>query len=186
MEHLLDDRELEEFSDQINWIPWLGFDHDRTQVYDPVFIDEYPILRGWSRDRLDVIQREPVTEIGTLAMLQSWLVFGLLESILRIQITSSPFIRDTANGRIIDTTVFRRVTLPYLTQFHRKICEIPEVEAVYTENLIRTLKFSERWNRALLFETRCSPDLQEIYDSIIGLSAMLSETLFGLQEQLSK
>lgn len=58
MEHLLDDRELEEFSDQINWIPWLDFDHDRTQFYHPVFIDEYPILRGWSRHRLDSVQRE--------------------------------------------------------------------------------------------------------------------------------
>ena len=63
-------------------IPWLGFDHDEG-YYPLTTIQEYPISRKWTRGELHELefgnlQYRSATE--ALAMIQSWMFFGLLES----------------------------------------------------------------------------------------------------------
>ena len=95
--------------------PWLGYDHDNSNKQDyPVQLkfDEYPRVRGWTMDQMwstgilnqahsslssDHLDPKPVSR-QVVAMLQSWLFFGLLESILGKRIRTSYFLCDDETG----------------------------------------------------------------------------------------
>ena len=70
MEHLLNDQDYERFRHELDVVPWLGFDHDITQDYPPVLIQQYPILRGWTPEQIDSqrLDRTPLSDPNTLAM----------------------------------------------------------------------------------------------------------------------
>lgn len=73
MEHLLNDQDYADLEHEIGDIPWLGFDHDSTKQYDTVILPSYPLLRGWSQERLDALKLKitPLSSLDELAMFQS-------------------------------------------------------------------------------------------------------------------
>ena len=89
MEYLLDPVDLEKFGQELEKVPWLGFDHDTTQEYPLVSIRDYPLLRGWTKTRLEALEYSPVSDIETLSMLQSWLFFGVLEHVLGVRMRTA-------------------------------------------------------------------------------------------------
>lgn len=95
MEHLVDDLELTKIQDSIPKTPWLDFDHDNTQEYDVVPFEEYPLRRGWTIEQLNYLRLggfKDTDPASALAMLQSWLFFGLLESAFQEHFPSNSFI----------------------------------------------------------------------------------------------
>jgi hypothetical protein len=95
MEHLLDKEDLELLQDSILDVPWLGFDHDRVHEYDVVPFEQYPVVRGWSREELERIRKGNALSrdaTSTLAMLQSWLFFGFLESACRERFSLADYV----------------------------------------------------------------------------------------------
>ena len=100
MDPLLDPTEKEDaFSKSIpSLYPWLAFDHDSTARRTIVPIQDYPVLRGWSKFQLDSLRQ--CTFVNThpasaLSMLQSWLFFGVLESALQEYFPTSLFLGET-------------------------------------------------------------------------------------------
>ncbi|KAI1213382.1 uncharacterized protein F4807DRAFT_263405 [Annulohypoxylon truncatum] len=84
-------------------IQWLKFDHSKYPVCS---FSEYPILRGWSLDAVQVMKRAEVDTAfckDTLPMLQSWLFLGALESIIKCRIQSDKYIRIRRKQEIIST-----------------------------------------------------------------------------------
>lgn len=80
--------ELEEFHNQIPQHRWLGCDHDLS-YYPIVPFNLYPLVRGWTvsecANPATVILGDPPR---ALQMLQSWLLFGTLESMIMIRFES--------------------------------------------------------------------------------------------------
>ena len=71
--------ELDEFKDDIPTTPWLGFDHD-SSYYPVVPFLYYPIVRGWTMDEITHPGRTLIRDPDrALPMIQSWLIFGILE-----------------------------------------------------------------------------------------------------------
>lgn len=98
MEHLVDHHELAEIQGSIPKTPWLGFDHDETQEYAVVPFEEYPLQRGWTVEQLHYLRLggfKDTNPASALAMLQSWLFFGLLESAFQEHFSSHSFIFTT-------------------------------------------------------------------------------------------
>src|SRR5438876_10014766 len=79
-------------------VPWLGFDHDLTRKseFQEFDLNRYPLQHGWTKEQIENLKRGiplehyfidgnrlAASESGiaaTLAMLQSWMSFGLLET----------------------------------------------------------------------------------------------------------
>lgn len=109
MEHLLDKEDLELLQDSIPDVPWLGFDHDTVQVYDVVPFEQYPVVRGWSREELERIRNGNTLSrnaASTLAMLQSWLFFGFLESSCQEHFSSADYV--VTETRLLKTGFLRK------------------------------------------------------------------------------
>ena len=80
MEHLLSEEAMEKYGSNIRPMPWFGFGHDLAEVHPPIPIQDYPIQRGLTRERLDFIH-EPFQEHmpwdpTILPMLQSMIFLG--------------------------------------------------------------------------------------------------------------
>jgi len=113
MEHLMSIAEVEQFEDQMPRHPWLGCDHDISH-YTIVPFNLYLVVRGWTiqecADPAKVIFSDPPK---ALQMLQSWLLFETLESMIMIRFESQASIdveldgfpcwrRLTPDGEMID------------------------------------------------------------------------------------
>ena len=89
--------------------PWLGFEHDTGDNLLESEIRDYPRQRGWDVGRIwegrlreshiclnRVDNRDVASSVA--AMLQSWLYFGLLESVLRTRVHVSYLVRADVVG----------------------------------------------------------------------------------------
>jgi hypothetical protein len=95
MEHLIDPTELGKVQDSIPKTPWLDFDHDTIKEYAIVPFEEYPLQRGWTKEQLHHLRLggfKDTDPASALAMLQSWLFLGLLESAFLEPFSSNSFI----------------------------------------------------------------------------------------------
>jgi hypothetical protein len=128
MEHLMSTVELEQFDDQIPRHPWLGCDHDLS-YYPIVPFNLYPLVRGWTveecADPAKMILRDPPR---ALQMLQSWLLFGTLESMIMIRFESQADIdaelkgfhcwrRLTADGEMVDFRILTAFAEAWSTHY---------------------------------------------------------------------
>src|ERR1700729_303677 len=110
MEHLLDPSELPNLKASLPTTSWLDFDHD-SQEYPLVSFAEYPLQRGWTAEQLHSLRLGSFRDTdpaSTLAMLQSWLFFGLLESAFQERFSSRHFIfdkaeKETSGSRVLNT-----------------------------------------------------------------------------------
>src|SRR3954470_22881312 len=124
MEHLLDQEDLE-LLQETPQVPWLGYDHDTAREYEVVSFEQYPVLRGWSSKELDQIKEGKILSrnaISTLAMLQSWFLFGFLEAACQEHFSSADFVvQDTM---LLKTGFLRK----YFSDKAAKLRVTPEIE----------------------------------------------------------
>lgn len=114
MEHLLGPRALARYGNQIEAIPWLGFDHDGTRPFKKLNgppVQEflaYPSQRGfksWSRGDIPF---PTLHDDATLAMLQSWFFFGLWESVFQQRLAVNDYVFDCGGHKVLRTPALRR------------------------------------------------------------------------------
>jgi hypothetical protein len=101
-------------------IPWLEFDHDEGH-HPLTTIQEYPISRKWTREELRELefgnlQHRSATE--ALAMIQSWMFFGLLESAFNTPFQTKSFLLPTTNGRRVVHTAYLR---KWIDDYHANV-----------------------------------------------------------------
>src|SRR5277367_2228611 len=101
MDFFLSTNERQRYGDRIQEVPWFGGDHDSTQRFPVVPLDQYLKVRGCASDDVkDVpawIIREPER---ALPFVQSWLFFGLLEAALLDSYLSDAHLKETSDGPI--------------------------------------------------------------------------------------
>jgi hypothetical protein len=131
MEHLLETSELEKIQASIPKTSWLGFDHDETQEYSIVPFEEYPLQRGWTAEQLHILRLggfKNTNPTSALAMLQSWLFFGLLESLFQEHFPSRSFIFETkgetctGERRVLNTKYLRT----FYQRWHLDFLDFPD------------------------------------------------------------
>ena len=176
MEHLLNDQDYAELKHEIDDIPWLGFDHDSTKQYDTVIMQSYPLLRGWSQERLDALksERTPMSSLDELAMFQSWLFFGVCESFLTRHLASKDFIFETPNGPVIRTRRLRGV-VGYAESLISK-SDLKEKER-WAGLLHHALDTAQYWNHTLVLFRSPVSKIKDNFDAILQLIATCGETL---------
>ena len=179
MEHLLNDQDYADLKHEIDDIPWLGFDHDSTKQYDIVIMQSYPLLRGWSQERLDAFktERTPLSSLDELGMFQSWLFFGVWEAFLNRHLASKDFIFETSKGPMIRTRRLRGV-IGYADSLISK-SDLKEKER-WARLLRHALDTALYWNRTLVvFRTPVSK-IKENFDAVVQLTATCGEALNDL------
>jgi hypothetical protein len=165
MEHLVEPSELGKIQASIPKTPWLDFDHDKTQEYQVVSFEEYPLLRGWTAEQLHSLRLggfKNTDPASALAMLQSWLFFGLLESVFQEHFASRFFIfdtqapTDTESHRVLKTMHLRT----YYQQWHLDFIDLPdERKASLSQSFARNLHGPRDW--ALFLTVKLGPRTPE-------------------------
>ena len=180
MEHLLNDQDYADLKHEINDIPWLGFDHDSTRQYDTVVFPFYPILRGWSQERLDALklERTPMSSLDELAMFQSWLFFGVWEAFLTRRLDSKDFVFETSKGPVIRTRRLRGV-IGYAESLIKDCDDIKDKER-WARLIHHALDLAEYWNHALVLFRSPVSKIRESFDAVIQLTAICGESLKSL------
>ena len=182
MEHLLNDQDYADLKHEIDDIPWLGFDHDSTKQYDTVVLPSYPILRGWTQERLDALklERNPFTSLDELAMFQSWLFFGVWEAFLTRHLASKDFVFETPKGLVIRTRRLRGV-IGYAESLISN-CDIEDKER-FARLLRHALDIAEYWNHTLVLFRSPISKIRESFDAVVQLTAICGESLKFLINQ---
>ena len=176
MEHLLNDQDYADLKHELDDIPWLGFDHDSTKQYDTVILPSYPLLRGWSHESLDTLklERTPLSSLDELAMLQSWLFFGVWEAFLTRHLASKDFIFETAKGPVIRTRRLRGV-IDYAELLISK-SDLEDNER-WARLLCHALDTAQYWNHTLVMSRTPVSKIKNDFDAVIQLTATCGETL---------
>lgn len=87
-------------------LPWLGFNHQTGPAEDFV---QYPLKHGWTTHELAALRtcsnlhELRTTAISTVAMLQSWLFVGAIESCLDVGLTATDFVIVSKEGELVST-----------------------------------------------------------------------------------
>ena len=121
----MEKEELDRLIDRILLIPWFGFDHDTNAEYDIVPFEEYPLVRGWTQDVLDLLHSGQATvdhPFAALKMIQSWIFFGFLESAfrpIRMRFPTKLFLEMLPTGPVIRTHYLRYAFQGYLEMGRR-------------------------------------------------------------------
>jgi hypothetical protein len=191
MEHLVAPAELEKIQTSIPKTPWLGFDHDRTQEYHLVPFEEYPLQRGWTAEQLHSLRLggfKDTDPASALAMLQSWLFFGLLESAFQDRFPSHSFVFETetetgTGDRAVLNTKYLRT---YYQRWHLGFLDLPdERKTSLSRSFVRSLHGPPDW--ALFLTVKLGPRTPEYNTSPLStaLNAVIRTTLL-LTELLGK
>lgn len=181
MEHLLNDQDYADLEREIDDIPWLGFDHDSTKEYDTVVLPFYPLLRGWSQERIDALklERTPLSSLDELAMFQSWLFFGVWEAFLTRHLASKDFVLATPKGPVIRTRRLRGV-VGYAESLISN-SELKDKER-WARLLRHALDIAEYWNHNLVMFRSPVAKIQETFDAVMRLTTICGETMQSLIE----
>jgi hypothetical protein len=179
MEHLVDATELEKIQASIPKTPWLDFDHDKTREYRLGPFDEYPLQRGWTAEQLHSLRLggfKDTDPASALAMLQSWLFFGLLESAFQERFPSRSFIfetdakTDTGDCRVLNTAYLRT----YYQHWHLDFLNLPdERKASLSRSFSQSLHGPRDW--ALFLTVKLGPRTPEY--NTPSLSTALNSTI---------
>lgn len=177
MEHLIHPTELENLKGAIFDTRWLEFDHDETKEYPLVAFEDYPLQRGWSRNQVKSLRLgsyKDTNPTDALAMIQSWLFFGLLESIFQQRFHSSQFLTTTGSRghRSLNSAYFRLFYQRWLLEFPDLAEEVKRSLAV---SVSRSLTISHEW--ALFLVVKLGPRTLEYQTP--PLSTALSATVLN-------
>lgn len=182
MEHLLDSKTRERAKDRMISTPWLGFDHDTSQQFDPVFLSEYPIVRGWTTEQLEAIRtQQKLPERQTLAFLQSFLFFGALESAYSCSFASVDFVVSRDGIQFLDTSELRNFLECFALSFKEKVNRDQDLAAAAYFNIRETLKVFRGWSTFLQTASLFVPDIDAAvmseFDKVYAALNVLGETI---------
>jgi Heterokaryon incompatibility protein (HET) len=191
MEHLVDANERAAQRDEISFIPpmpWLGFDHDTT-THLIVFIDQYPLQRNWTSEEIDRLELGMVpasrTLHETLAMIQSWLFFGLLESAFGAPFRTRDYVRIVNGQCVMDTTKLRTYIdcyYAYLVSNQGVGSELQEQR----EAMVQSLRYAAYWNRGLATFSASRKPLasnSEIFTHVARLTVLVGEAVWAVGQK---
>ncbi len=164
--------------------PWLGFDHDalKDEYFSPEFLS-YPFRAAmWSLTEIkDLRAGRPLNNEkakNALPLVQSWLFFGLLESVLGRPVGTDTFLVSTSNngGHMVqvDTSCLRLL----IGEWHKEFQTSPSDRS---ESAASSLRMALDLTRDLIFIRPLrwleqSPQAG-LFDSVIRLSVLLGEAL---------
>ena len=187
MEHLFGTAELGTYQQYFTRIPWLGFDHDSNP---PAKLRDYPILRGWKAHEIEELKLERVvnhTAEEALAMIQSWMSFGLVESVFDIKYPTSSFLT-RANGSdipVVHTFWLRQGLESWQKRF---VVENTDAEAIEMQAIaLRSiLDEAQTWNLLLADNTKDQEKNVEpfiltqlpAFDSVMRLISLIVEAVW--------
>lgn len=185
MEHLVDPSELPNLKASLPPTSWLDFDHD-NQEYPLVPFSEYPLQRGWTAEQLHSLRLgsfRDTNPASALAMLQSWLFFGLLESAFQERFSSRHFIfdkaeKETSGSRVLNTAYLRT----YYQQWHLSFMDLtPERQASLSRSFASSLHGPRDW--ALYLTVKLGPRTPEYTTPPLStaLNATIRTTLLLLE-----
>lgn len=191
MEHLVDANERASRGHEMSLAPyilWLGFDHDTTTTRI-VAIEDYPLQRKWTREEICRLELGHVpasrTLEETLAMIQSWLFFGLLESAFGAEFKTRDYIR-IVNGRtVVDTTELRA----FLDQYHAYLGFNAGLAAQLQEEreaMVHSLRYASYWNAQLATSSGHGDPLAsdpEIFTHVARLTTLVGEAVWSVGQQ---
>ena len=192
MEHLLSPRERRERKAEICAIPavpWLGFDHDDHEYPLPNAIQEYPLIRGWTpRD----VQELKLGNVGNrspreaLAMIQSWMFLGLLESVSGSRFRSNSFLITTVDGQ---RTVHAGFLRTWIDKYHSTNNLNPTSDIVQRNMQLRrltdSLTYAGFWNQRLVdMQKEVNPPLtnSEFFGPVHRLITLVAEALWAVAQ----
>jgi hypothetical protein len=191
MEHLLDANERAARRHEISLtphIPWLAFDHDMT-THRVVFIDQYPLQRNWTTEEIGEVELGMVPTSRsldeTLAMIRSWLFFGLLESAFGAPFRTCDYIRVINGQCVMDTTQLRTS----IDAYYEYLASNPNVGLELQEQreaIVQSLKYAAYWNRLLAtFSTLGEPlaSSSETFIHNARLSVLVAEAVWAVGQK---
>lgn len=185
MDHLFDFWEEKLLSTNLDVYPWLGFDHDGLPDAKDFSVQNYPYVRGRSHQDILRLTAEGIDNLQDLALLQSWLFFGVLENTLQCHVPSAAFLeQNQTHGWILDTSPLRTILGDLKTDLVEKRRHEIAFMRHFAASLDEALRFSASFNRVLINHIRVAPDLKSTYESVVQSSSLLAESLYALHEFL--
>lgn len=155
MEHLFSAAERAERQAQLNnspSMPWLGFNHEIPERSLDL-IEDYPLRRGWTRES---VQQLELGHLGrrspdeAIAMIQSWMSLGLLESAFNTAFKVEDFVRLEKDGSQVVQTAYLR---EWIDDFHSSIHAVAftkdPADSQPRERLIYSIEYAAHWNQRL-------------------------------------
>lgn len=178
MDYFLTAQEAQQFGHSTQDVPWLGGDHDSTQHYPVVPIDEYLSVRGYPyaqpNEVINWILSDPDK---ALPLVQSKMYLGVIESAIADSYSSSGFLKQTPDGQVINTMLLRGLKISWRLRVLGLGVSIEQ----WRERWKKTFSEAEAMLLHLGALTRGNvsiPDSTEsAIDNIIRLSVMLLEHL---------
>lgn len=193
MEHLMSAKERGERKTDIrdvSAIPWLGFDHDDTD-HRLTTIQQYPISRGWSRADLRELELGNLgsrSATQALAMIQSWMFLGLLESAFNERFSAKDFLDTAANGhRVVQTAFLRK----WIDDYHSTVIlhppNDPGQRCTQKNRLVESLEYAALWNQRLVDieqdESRRSPLISSLlFGPVTRLITLIAEAVWAVAQ----
>ena len=189
MEHLMCEEELRRRRSSIPEVEWLGFDHDLNGEYERGSIQEYPLRRGWTVTEISDLRQGQLPSRrsveASLAMLQSWMTLGLMESFFGQPFSSSLFVSRVGNRNFFSTEHLRSCIDDWQ---NRLMPSFPRLVLFMFEGCITdSLNEAESWNNRLVHTQRMYNDRglfsdRTLFDSVIRLTTLVGEALQALAE----
>lgn len=193
MEHLMGAAERRDRRNDLGIapsIPWLGFSHD-TRTQSATLLEDYPIHRGWTREDLRQLEfgklgHRSSTEV--LAMLQSWMSFGLLESAFNTSFTTKDFLRTDYDGReVVQTSYMREWIDDFHSRVHGSSYQTNNGQRQQRERLIRSIQYAAFWNQRLFqMQTEESVLLtsSHLFGPVARLTTLIAEAVWAVGQRL--
>lgn len=193
MKHLFNIAKLKTYQDHLTLISWLEFDHD---VNSSMKLREYSIRWDWTAHKIEELKLEKVvnhTAEEALAMIQSWMSFDLLKSVLDVKLHISCFLTraNDSDRSVVHTICLRQ----HLESWHRQfVIEKTNVETIESQAIaLRSiLDEAQTWNLLLAVNTKIEKENVEsfiltqlsIFDLVICLISLVVEAIWTIVQIL--
>lgn len=192
MEHLLDPVERGARNLEVSLtppIPWLGFDHDLT-AKPIVSFEDYPLQRNWTREEISKLSHGEVpasrTPDESLAMIQSWMFFGLLESAFHTRFATHDYTRDT-DGQVVMDTSELRVCIDNYYMFITANQDMEDVIRGQEDAFTDSLRHASFWTTQLAVFSASGDPLasnSEPFTHVCRLAVLVGEAVWAVGQQL--
>ena len=157
-------------------IPWLGFNHDGASR-SVTMIQQYPLGRdypAWTQRDLDELERGNLNgrnPDNVLAMIQSWMSLGLLESSFEVRFETRSFLSEE-DANLVNTRKLRKWIDQYFEEVIKKNPGDGATRQKRRSRLTQSLEFAESWIRRLA-------EMERDHHRFQSHSALAASHLFG-------
>ena len=136
----------------------------------------FPGLWGRTPEQIDAIRLDgiPLIDPNTLALLQSWLIIGLLESIIPRYLASKDWIFNAQSSRAVRTHNLRKIMYwaeRFISQSNN------ETQQRNARIFHRVFTIAQYWNRHLFIQRPWPTISLKIFDAVRWLMIILRKTL---------